>query len=418
VFGRTLSNSDIAALFAAALGITPPAIVLEPTSTARYSGLPITFNCVVTGSSPSYQWFKGSQALADGGNVSGAETTTLTVNNVGSTDVGSYTLVATNSSGSVTSSIVTLAVQGHSSAAYERAVLAANPISYWRLNETNDPSSATLLAYDYVGGFNGTYGLASRDSFNNVAGPRPTDGFAIFETNNTAMRSRSATDQSWVTAPQPTLNTNAATFTMWVYPDGDQAAWSGLLMNRSGDGEGVGLTGGSDDMLVYTWNSNSTWSFVSGLTVPSNQWSFLTVAVEPTRAILYVANTNGIRTATNPIVHVAEPWGGSADIGNDPGFNNGRVFNGIVDEVAIFNYTLSPQQVQNLFQVTSTASRPTLTITAAPADKLTINWAGTGTLQSTPSLQGASTVWSDLGTTSPLTVTPTGTAQFYRVRTP
>jgi len=417
MFDKALSFDQINTLYGVALGKTlpaPPQFAVQPASSVLYAGFTATFTSIVTGRSPlSYQWNKGPVALTNGVNVSGATTNTLVLSNITAADAGTYTLVVTNSDGSATSSAVTLTVEPRSPA-YVAAVLSLDPIAYWRFNEMNDPSTGTVVAYDYVGGFSGTYLAAAQDGFNGVAGPRPADGFAFFEPNNTALFTTGGLDQSWVTAPQPTLNANTATFTMWVYPEGAQTAWAGLFMNRSGDGEGVGYN--DQSQLSYTWNDNSTWAYYSGLVIPSNQWSFLAVAIEPSQAILYLANTNGMKTATNAIAQSVEAWGGTATFGDDGGA--GRVFNGILDEVALFNYTLSPQQVTNLFAGISVQPAPTLTITRAAGGQITISWQGAGTLQSAPALQAGGTVWTNVGTTNPMTVTPTGKAQFYRVTVP
>jgi Concanavalin A-like lectin/glucanases superfamily len=169
--------------------------------------------------------------------------------------------------------------------------------------------------------------------------------------------------------------------------------------------------------LSYTWNNNSTWNYASGLAIPQNQWSFAAVTIEPSRAILYLGNANQMQTATNAIAHSTEAWGGNVLIGSDGGV--ARVFNGILDEVALFNYTLSPQQVLDLYHgVSQVSQQPKVNITVAGGSKLTIGWEGSGTLQSTQVLQASGTVWTDVGTTNPMSVTPTGTAQFYRVRVP
>ena len=418
MFDEALTADQISALYGAAVGKVvkvAPQFITQPSSSGRYAGLTATFAGLAMGSSPlSYQWFKGSVALADGGNVSGAKTGTLALSNLTAADAGNYTLVVANSAGSVTSSVVSLTVQPRSAAAYEKAVLSANPIAYWRFNETNDPSAGGVVAYDYAGGFNGTYLAAAQNGFTGVAGPRPADGFAIFEANNFGLEPLANTDQSWVTAPQPALNANTATFTLWVYPVGIQSAWAGLFINRSGDGEGVSYN--DQGMLSYTWNNNTTWSYVSGLAIPQNQWSFVAVSIAPSQAILYLANTNGMQTATNAIAHSAEAWGGTATIGDDGGV--ARVFNGTIDEVAMFNYALSPQQVQNLYAGVSQAPRASLTIGPAAGGQLALSWSGPGTLQSTPALQPGGSVWTSVGTNSPTLLTPTGKAQFYRVLLP
>ena len=232
MFDKALSFDQINTLYGVALGKTlpaPPQFAVQPASSVLYAGFTATFTSIVTGRSPlSYQWNKGPVALTNGVNVSGATTNTLVLSNITAADAGTYTLVVTNSDGSATSSVVTLTVEPRSPA-YVAAVLSLDPIAYWRFNEMNDPSTGTVVAYDYVGGFNGTYLAAAQDGFNGVAGPRPADGFAFFEPNNTALLTTGGLDQSWVTAPQPTLNANTATFTMWVYPEGAQTAWAGLL---------------------------------------------------------------------------------------------------------------------------------------------------------------------------------------------
>ena len=50
--------------------------------------------------------------LADGGDISGANTDSLTVSNVADTDTGAYRLVATSAGGSVTSNEVEVFVAG------------------------------------------------------------------------------------------------------------------------------------------------------------------------------------------------------------------------------------------------------------------------------------------------------------------
>jgi hypothetical protein len=429
VFEKALSFDEIDSLYGVALGKTlvmAPWFVVQPTSKEIYGddGLSVTFHTLVTGSSPSYQWFQGNVPLADGANVSGSKTDTLTLSNLTATNAGNYTLVATNSSGSARSSVATLTVELRTPA-YAVAVLSLDPVTYWRFNETGDPSTGGVVAFDYVGGFDGTYGTNAQNGFNGIAGPRPTDGFAIFETNNFALGTTADEDASCVTAPQPALNTNTATFAMWVYPNGDQGDWTGLFMNRSGDGEGVGYGGSiqttptvinSHNMLAYTWNNNSTWSYVSGLTIPMNQWSMVAVAIEPTQAVLYVINTNGVQTATNAIPQSVEAWGGTGDIGFDSNTANGRDFNGMIDEVAMFNYTLTPAQIQNLYAGVVSLPRPTLKIGPATGGKLAISWSGPGTLQSTPTLEP--TAWTTVGTNNPTVLTLSGKAQFYRVLLP
>jgi hypothetical protein len=232
--------------------------------------------------------------------------------------------------------------------AYAQAVLLKGPLAYWRLNETGNPAGGNLTAADASGGgYDGTYDTAALIT----AGPRPPD-FGGFETNHNALQVTAGTDLSWVEAPQPVLNVDTVTFTAWLFPNGDQADWTGILMDRSGDGEGMGIGGGSNHgMLTYTWNNNSsaTYGFVSGLTIPQNQWSFVAVVIAPTRATLYLGTGGVLTNSVNAIAHIAEPWGGNAEIGNDICCGSGRIYNGMIDEVAVFNKALSADDIAGLY---------------------------------------------------------------------
>ena len=76
--------------------------------------------------------------------------------------------------------------------------------------------------------------------------------------------------------------------------------------------------------------------------------------------------------------------------------------------------------VQNLYNAVVEPSLPRLTATPNANGTLAISWAppGTGRLESTTALNGTNTVWNSEGTISPVTVTPTGAAKFYRVFVP
>src|SRR5262249_22516925 len=62
--------------------------------------------------SPTYQWRRAGVPLSDGGEVSGATTSTLTISPVGAGDIGSYDVVVTNACGSATSTAASLTSDG------------------------------------------------------------------------------------------------------------------------------------------------------------------------------------------------------------------------------------------------------------------------------------------------------------------
>ena len=91
-------------------GPTPPYIITQPANQAVPVGWPATFAVSVGGSAPlSYQW------RFNGDDLSGATTNPLTLSNVQSNQAGSYSVVVTNSYGSVTSAPALLQLADRSS---------------------------------------------------------------------------------------------------------------------------------------------------------------------------------------------------------------------------------------------------------------------------------------------------------------
>ena len=80
-----------------------PAITTEPANVAVAAGASATFSVIATGApAPTYQWQKNGAAIA------GATGSSYTIAAVSVTDAASYTVIVTNSAGSVTSSAALL----------------------------------------------------------------------------------------------------------------------------------------------------------------------------------------------------------------------------------------------------------------------------------------------------------------------
>ena len=114
---------------------------------------------------------------------------TLTISNLTADDsIPVYLLMAANSVGSVTTKEANVYFQSlpvpPAPGSYGASALSNNPVALWMLNETNDPASGLLVAYDYTGhGNSGTYQAAAQNAFNGILGPQPPafPGFAANE---------------------------------------------------------------------------------------------------------------------------------------------------------------------------------------------------------------------------------------------
>lgn len=88
-----------------------PAITSQPSSRTNMVGTAATFSVSAVGSGTlSYQWLKNGGSLANGGNVSGATTSQLSISSVSNADAASYSVIVTNANGSATSQVATLTV--------------------------------------------------------------------------------------------------------------------------------------------------------------------------------------------------------------------------------------------------------------------------------------------------------------------
>lgn len=105
--GATGNAASITCVFTVTAGTTtsPPSFTTQPQSTSVNVGGSANFNVAVSGTpTPTLQWYRDSTLL------SGQTTSTLSLTNVQTADAGSYTVIATNSAGSATSSAATLSV--------------------------------------------------------------------------------------------------------------------------------------------------------------------------------------------------------------------------------------------------------------------------------------------------------------------
>ena len=94
-------------------GIPPlvPYIDRQPLSHTNITGFTDTFSVIASGDPPlHYQWRKGGANLLNDGRISGVTTTNLVIANVQPADAGDYSVVVTNFTGSVTSSVAQLTI--------------------------------------------------------------------------------------------------------------------------------------------------------------------------------------------------------------------------------------------------------------------------------------------------------------------
>jgi hypothetical protein len=392
----------------------------QPQSVVTYTGN--TANLAASGISGSipitFQWLFDGQSLTNGGNISGAQSSTLTITDTTTTNVGAYQVLVTNPAGTTPSSNATVTVVSPVPGSYEAAVLASKPFAFWKLNETNDPSVGGVVAYDYMGGHNGTYQTAAQNGFNGIVGPE-TPAFPGFPANNAALATFYPIPNSYVAASAGSLIATNLTYAMWIKPSGPVPGFMGLLADRGGAGEGLGFGGVVDGTgmseLTYDWNQDNsdTWGWNSYLFPPANQWSFVAMVIEPTQATLYLINNSVDQTATNAIAHDSETFGSAWHIGDDAyGTPGRRTFPGSIANVSVYLSALSSSQLIALYNAGVGIGQPVkLYIVPSGAGSNTLYWSQ-GTLLQSTNVAGP---WSTNTAASPYSVKTTNSMMFFKV---
>jgi len=226
---------------------------------------------------------------------------------------------------------------------YQTVILGHNPAGYWRLNEKLGPAAANLGSSAAAGEY--LYACTP-----GVTGPVPP-GFTGFDGANKGVNILTNNPGSVRTAPL-SLDTNTVTMAAWIRPSGSQNPYAGILMNAATDGTYSGINIGLDGgfQIGYTWNNDAaTFDFPSTVMVPDGQWSFVAVSVGPTQAVIYAHDGTSFQTNVNPVAHLEQGFNGLTRIGMDFIFAPDTVFNGDIDEVAVFKRTLSHGEVYSLY---------------------------------------------------------------------
>jgi autotransporter-associated beta strand protein len=360
-------------------GSLQPQFVVQPVSVTRYKGFTVQLAASVIGAT-SLRWQTNSGSswgnVNDGGNINGAASNILTISNLSLAQAGSYQLVANNSSGASTSSVITVTVLDIAGYGGTNALLA--PLAYYRLNETGDPiNTANLPAADVVGGIDGVYGSVALNSAYGITGPQPPD-FPGFETGNGAVEITAGYNNSWVVVSNSwPINTNTVTLAAWIYPKSGQNANAGIVVQRGGAAVSCGLTYSSSTnslgsyTLGYNWNNDgNAYLWDSGLIPPAGQWSLVALVVTPTNATIYLGNTNGLALSKHTMNHVVQSFPGPIYFGADP-FAVSRNFNGDVDEVSVFGRSLSTDELTVLLGAAVGTTNFPPSFTAQPPAQVT-----------------------------------------------
>ncbi len=365
----------------------PPVWVRQPEPAITvYVGASPTFAVQATGLgslAPNYQWYKNDTTL-----IAGATNKTYTFPNAQLADSGTtFRSTASNAFGGITSSSSTLTVIAAPTQSYPATILADNAIGYWRLNEGPDNGAGNngVVAHDYRGGHNGSYNnsIIGIPGYNPARDPDTAADFGNFAPMNSYVAD--IKDVSFARAS----NTIGAAFSVeaWVN-GGDQTVNAGIVTKGYNGGLNPGTGTGTEQFVLdvaggprkfrflvrdaggqgYAAQSSvvpydpvttlSTWRHLVGVCDQANGKLYLYVN-GLLAASADIATNVGILTQPLPMTIGARKSSGASEYDNQ--------WQGLIDDVAIYNSALSASQALNHFFA---AQRPPI-ITLQPTNVAT-----------------------------------------------
>ncbi len=167
-----------------------------------------------------------------------------------------------------------------------------------------------------------------------------TSGCEIDTIPGNALQCTSAGDYGATT--EIGITSNTITLTAWIKPNGPQNSYTGIVFDNA---TSAGLNFRVSDILGYHWPGGS-WSWNSGLKVPEGKWSYVALVATPDSMTLYL---NGI--ASTHITTLDSANITSLLMGSYKGWG-GRNYNGLIDEVKIWNRSLTKQEIRGYRHIT------------------------------------------------------------------
>jgi len=331
VYGSALSAPTIAihnSKFVFGTNTSAPTILSQSPSKTVYAGGSPVLSVSVSGTPPlSYQW------RTNGIPIPSATNATLKLTGISTSATAAYTVAVSNPFGSTNnnSNPINLTVVAPP-AGYAAAVMADNPSTYWRLNE----SSGTTLT-DYAGFLNGAYTGAHTLG---AAGSTSDADTAVAFTGG------------WGEVPYSSILNRSGPFTIefWARPSDNAAGTAVSSQLRSGSarlGLGIFKRFNVAGWEVHMGNAAGVQSFTQGATpVNANTWYHVAVVYDGVANVTlyvfgYVDATNGNAAPGNYIPNPSAPF--------EIGVRNGGAFAfpGTLDDVAFYDYALSQSQIQS-----------------------------------------------------------------------
>jgi len=296
--------------------MAPPVITVNPSIQIVDSGSTATFTVVASSMIPlSYQWQKDTSNMTNGGRFYGVDTATLKIASVETSDQGVYRCMVTNSIGNVMSNEATITIR------LQDLSLKA----HWKLND-----GSGITAIDVTG--NGNTGTL-------INGPMWTNGYLDGSLGFDGIDDYVSVGTSNFGA------TSEITISFWIYATGSGTGYQTLIIrNRYFNSFGVELSKTTGKFRSGLRTAAGVSYLSSNSVLPLNSWHHFAVTYRSGQRAVYLDGVpNGSNILTGDLaVSIYTTTIGSNGAG-------GQFFQGRLDDVRIYNRSLSAVEILSLF---------------------------------------------------------------------
>lgn len=272
----------------------------------------------------------------------------------GATSTASSPTITYASAGTYTVSLTVTGAGGSNTATKTGYISVSAPAS----TTTNPASNGLVAAY----GFDETTGTQVLDASGN--GNHGTLANATRATLAKFGRSLSFNGSNSLVTVNDSNSldlTNGMTISAWVYPTSWATGWKALVMKERPSGLAYALSANSDlgQPAASLRIAGADRSLSAGAHLPSNTWTHLVATYDGATQRLFV---NGAQVGSRAQTGTLETSASPLRIGGNTVWAN-EYFQGLIDEVRVYNRALSQTEIATLAQtpVTQTVSTPTAT---------------------------------------------------------
>ena len=326
---------------------SPPVIGTAPRSQTQPIGGTATFSVVAGGSPLTYQWRKGTVPIG------GATGATYTISPVTVGDAASYDVVVTNAQGSVTSSAATLATVVPLAPA--ASGILQNLAGYWRFDETMGGTAADT---------SGQHNSGTLTNFSAATNAHWTAGKV-----GGALRFAAGTTGEHVIVPNFPKTAANYSISAWVWAD-SRPVWASIVKNWYGEFH-FGLDGGTGELSNYIGLTSTFPNAKEAGVFPTGSWQHVVCTADGANLRVY---RNGLQVASTAYSGALFTPPQALSIGAKiVGASTDSHWQGLIDDVALWNRALSANEIYNLFAAGSAGLDITNATPPVPPTALVIN---------------------------------------------